>query len=171
MLKIFLPDQYVKSVYSIKPENLIEKGIKGIIIDLDNTLVAWNEPHADENVYTWFKEMEESGLEITIISNNNKSRVELFSKPLKRPYVYHAKKPLKGAFIRATKQMGFDRDEVVVIGDQLLTDVLGGNRAGLKTILVVPIVESDDKITYFNRKIERIILNKFKKQGLLKWED
>src|SRR5690625_6607563 len=107
MLKLFLPDQYVKSVYGIKPENLIENGIKGIIIDLDNTLVAWNEPHADENVYTWFKEMEESGLESTIISNNNKRRDELISKQLKHTYVYHAKKQMKGALIRATKKIRF----------------------------------------------------------------
>lgn len=170
MLKKFLPDHYVKSVFEIKPEKLKEKGIKGVITDLDNTLVAWNQPHATDEVFQWFKQMEENDIEVTIISNNNKNRVELFSKPLSRPYVYQAKKPLKRAFIKATNKMGFERHEVAVIGDQLLTDVLGGNRAGLRTILVVPIVDSDDKITYFNRKIERKILNKFEKQGLIKWE-
>jgi len=67
--------------------------------------------------------------------------------------------------------MNLSRDEIVVIGDQVLTDVLGGNRAGFSTILVVPIVETDDKITRFNRKIERRILNKLKKQGLIEWEN
>ena len=171
MLKLFLPDQYVKSVFEIRPEELKEKGIKGVITDLDNTLVAWNVAHATEQVHEWFKEMEAHDIAVTIISNNKSNRVELFSIPLNRPFVSHAKKPLKGAFIKAAKEMNLSRDEVIVIGDQVLTDVLGGNRAGFSTILVVPIVSTDDKITKFNRKIERKILNKLQKQGLIEWEN
>lgn len=170
MLKLFLPDEYVKSIFEIQPKDLIEKGIKGIITDLDNTLVAWNEAHANDRVHQWFKDMEDHGIAVTIISNNKKDRVELFSTPLKRPFVYQAKKPLKRSFVKAAKMMNLERNEVVVIGDQVMTDVLGGNRAGFPTILVVPIVETDDKITKFNRRIERIILHKLEKQGLLKWE-
>lgn len=171
MLKLFLPDQQVKSIFEIKPEQLREKGIKGVITDLDNTLVAWNEAYPNDQVYNWFKQMEQSGIEVMILSNNNKNRVELFSKPLKRPYVYKANKPLKRSFIKAAEKMNIKRSEIVVIGDQLLTDVLGGNRSGFQTILVVPIVDTDDKITKFNRSIERFILNKLEKRGLIKWEE
>jgi len=171
LLKLFLPDQYVKSIFEIRPEELKANGIKGVITDLDNTLVAWDVAHATEEVHKWFKEMEDHGIAVTIISNNNRERVELFSQPLNRPFVYLAKKPLKRAFIKAAQAMNLSRDEIVVIGDQVLTDVLGGNRAGFSTILVVPIVETDDKITRFNRKIERRILNKLKKQGLIEWEN
>ncbi|MBU5595314.1 YqeG family HAD IIIA-type phosphatase [Amphibacillus sp. MSJ-3] len=171
MLKLFLPDQQVKSIFEIKPEQLREKGIKGVITDLDNTLVAWNEAYPNDQVYNWFKQMEQSGIEVMILSNNNKNRVELFSKSLKRPYVYKANKPLKRSFIKAAEKMNIKRSEIVVIGDQLLTDVLGGNRSGFQTILVVPIVDTDDKITKFNRSIERFILNKLEKRGLIKWEE
>lgn len=171
MLKLFLPDQQVKSVFEIRPEWLKEKGIRGVITDLDNTLVAWNEAHPTDKVYDWFKQMEQSEIDVMIISNNNKDRVELFAKPLKRPYVYKAKKPFKRAFLKAAEKMGFKRTEIVVIGDQLLTDVLGGNRSGFQTILVVPIVSTDDKITKFNRSIERFILNKLERRGLIKWEE
>ncbi|WP_440895913.1 YqeG family HAD IIIA-type phosphatase [Amphibacillus sp. Q70] len=171
MLKLFLPDQHVKSVFEIRPEHLKEKGIRGVITDLDNTLVAWNEAHPNDKVHNWFKQMEQSGIDVMIISNNNKDRVELFSKPLNRPYVYKAKKPLKRAFLKAAEKMGYKQTEIVVIGDQLLTDVLGGNRSGFQTILVVPIVSTDDKITKFNRSIERFILNKLEKRGMVKWEE
>ncbi|MBM7541703.1 YqeG family HAD IIIA-type phosphatase [Amphibacillus cookii] len=171
MLKRFLPDQHVKSIFEITPEHLKDKGIKGVITDLDNTLVAWNEAHATPMVLNWFKRMEESNIDVIIISNNNKNRVEIFSEPLKRPFVYKAKKPLKKAFIKAAKQMNLNRSEVAVIGDQLMTDIFGGNRAGLHTILVVPIVSTDDKATKFNRQIERRILNRFKRKGWISWED
>ncbi|WP_067837161.1 YqeG family HAD IIIA-type phosphatase [Amphibacillus sediminis] len=170
MLRRFLPDQYVRSIFEINPESLKEKGIKGVITDLDNTLVAWNEAHATPMVLSWFNRMEEEGIDVTIISNNKKARVELFSQPLNKPYIHKARKPLKRAFVKAAKDMGLPRKEIVVIGDQLLTDIFGGNRAGFQTILVVPIVETDEKITQFNRKIERYILNRLKRKGLIKWE-
>ncbi|SEO33077.1 hypothetical protein SAMN04488134_106103 [Amphibacillus marinus] len=171
MLKRFLPDQYVRSIFEITPEHLKDKGVKGVITDLDNTLVAWNQAHATPMVLDWFKRMEEGGIEVTIISNNKKDRVALFSEPLNRPFVYRAKKPLKKAFIKATRAMGLKRSEVVVIGDQLMTDVFGGNRGGFHTILVVPIVATDDKATKFNRQLERRILNYFKRKGLIEWDD
>lgn len=171
MLKLFLPDLCVKSVFEIKAEELKEKGIKGVITDLDNTLVAWDEKHATEEVQKWFEEMDKSGIEVMIFSNNNRSRVELFAEPLNRPYVYQANKPLKRAFKKAARQMGFKPDEIVVIGDQLLTDILGGNRSGFQTTLVAPIVDTDAKITKLNRKIEQKIMRLLEKRGLIKWKN
>lgn len=165
MLKKFLPKKYVKDIFEINPKELKKLGIKGIITDLDNTLVAWNEPKATEKVIEWFDNLKENGLDVIIISNNNEERVKTFSDPLTIPYIYSARKPLKRSFLKAAERMKLQNKEVAVIGDQLLTDVLGGNRGGFYTILVVPIVETDAPITKFNRFIERRILNYFRKKG------
>lgn len=171
MLKKFLPDEQVKSIFEIHPEALKEKGIKGIITDLDNTLVAWDVKEATSEVVQWFRSMKEHGIKVTIISNNNRERVSVFSEPLDTPFVFSARKPLRKAFKTTAKKMNLKKEEIVVIGDQILTDVLGGNMAGFYTILVVPIVETDGKITKINRKIERRILAYMRKKGKISWEE
>jgi uncharacterized protein len=171
LLKKFLPNEHVKSVFDINPEVLKSKGIKGIITDLDNTLVAWDVKDATPEVIEWFKQMKENDIKVTIISNNKQERVKVFSEPLETPFVFSARKPLSKAFKSVAKQMGMKKEEIVVIGDQLLTDVLGGNFAGFYTILVVPIVQTDGKITKINRKIERRILHYMRKKGKITWEE
>lgn len=155
----------------IEPSHLKELGIKGIITDLDNTLVPWDVKDATPEVLEWFKKMKENDIQITIISNNNAERVTVFSEPLGTPFVYSARKPLKRAFKKVQKEMNLSRNEIVVIGDQLLTDIFGGNMAGFYTILVVPIVQTDGKITKINRKIERYILNYLRNKGKISWEE
>lgn len=171
MLKKFLPNQHVKSIFEITPKKLKEQGIKGIITDLDNTLVEWDRPNATPKLIEWFKEMETEEIKVTIVSNNNRERVEAFSNPLQLQFIFRARKPSRKAFLKATSDMKLKKDEVVVIGDQLLTDVFGGNRGGFHTILVVPVASTDGFWTRFNRMIERRILNWFKKKGMLIWED
>lgn len=171
LLTKFLPNEHVKTVFDIKPEQLKEQGIKGIITDLDNTLVAWDVADATPEIIEWFKTMENHGISIMIISNNKSERVKIFSEPLGTPYVFSARKPLRRAFKKAATEMGLNKNEIVVVGDQLLTDVFGGNLAGFYTILVVPIVQTDARITKINRAIERRILNYFRKKGKITWED
>ncbi len=171
MLKHFLPDQHVQNILDITPEMLVERGVKGIITDLDNTLVEWDRPEATPELIKWFTSIKEKGILITIVSNNTQHRVKSFSDPVGIPFIYSARKPMTRAFKRALKDMKLKNEEVVVIGDQLLTDVLGGNRLGLHTILVVPVASSDGVWTRFNRKIERIILSWMKRKGMLQWEE
>lgn len=171
VLKYFLPDQHVKSIFDITPESLIEKGVKGIITDLDNTLVEWDRPSATPKLIEWFENMKKHNILVTIVSNNNEERVKSFSDPLVTPYIYRARKPMTIAFNRAVKEMGLKKEETVVIGDQLMTDVFGGNRGGFHTILVIPVAQTDGVATRFNRAIERRLLNIFRKQGKLNWED
>ena len=171
MLKRFLPNQHVKDIFEISPGSLKKKGIKGVITDLDNTLVAWDIPDATPEIIDWFKQMEENDIKVTIISNNNEKRVRLFSEPLQAPFVYSARKPLSKAFKEAAKKMGLKKEEVVVIGDQIMTDVLGGNTAGFHIILVVPIVQTDGRMTRINRKIERRILSWMRKKGMITWQE
>lgn len=171
MLNRFLPSAYVKSVLLIKPEDLIENGVKAIITDLDNTLVEWDRADATEDVMAWFKSMHDAGLQIAVVSNNGIGRVSHFCDPLGIPYICEARKPMKKSFNQAIATLGLPKNEIVMIGDQLLTDVLGANRVGLQTILVVPVASSDATITKFNRAIERRIMARFRRKGLLTWED
>jgi len=171
LLKQFLPNEYVKSIFSIDPAVLKAKGVKGIITDLDNTLVEWDRPYATPQLIEWLEELKSHDMKVTIVSNNNEKRVGDFSNPLNIPFIHRAKKPSRKAFKRAVREMGLSREETVIIGDQLLTDVFGGNRAGFYTILVVPVAQSDGFFTRFNRMVERRIMSKFKRRGLVKWEE
>lgn len=171
LLKQFLPSAYVKSVLDIKPEELVNDGFKGIITDLDNTLVEWDRADATEDILAWFRSMQDAGLKITVVSNNHMDRVARFCDPAGIPYICDARKPMKKSFRKAVRALGLRRNEVVMIGDQLMTDILGANRAGLNSILVVPVASSDARITQFNRAVERRIMAYFKRKGLLTWED
>lgn len=171
MYKYFLPNEYFKDIFFVKPEALKSRGIKGIITDLDNTLVEWDRPEATPEIIEWLTSMQNAGIFVTIISNNKESRVKAFAEPLGIPFIHDARKPLNKAFVAARKLMGIKKEETVVIGDQLLTDILGGNRKGLHTILVVPVATNDAFITQFNRMIERRIMAGLKRRGLIMWEE
>ncbi|WP_373681345.1 YqeG family HAD IIIA-type phosphatase [Aneurinibacillus soli] len=171
MTSLLIPDLHVDSIYDIDLVQLKQRGVKGIITDLDNTLIEWDRPDATPELITWIKELKEHGFSVVIVSNNNETRVSKVAEPLGVPYIHQAKKPTKNAFHKATRGMGLSVQETVVIGDQLFTDVLGGNRMGLYTILVVPVAQTDSLITRFNRRLERVALNWMRKRGKIPWED
>ncbi|MDF0728567.1 YqeG family HAD IIIA-type phosphatase [Cytobacillus sp. S13-E01] len=171
MLKHFLPDEHVKSIFDISPKKLAARGIKGIITDLDNTLVEWDRKSATPQLIEWFRLMKNEGIMVTIVSNNIEQRVKAFSDPLEIPFIFEARKPMVKAFRKAVMEMNLKSEEIVVIGDQLLTDVLGGNRSGLHTILVVPVAQTDGFFTRINRRIERRLLTWMKRKGMLYWEE
>ncbi|WP_035211074.1 YqeG family HAD IIIA-type phosphatase [Alkalicoccus chagannorensis] len=170
VLKKFIPNQYVPSVYDIDTEDLQKHGVRTIITDLDNTLVEWDRPEATERLLEWLKKLDESGFHVIIVSNNNEKRVQAFASPHGIPFIHSARKPLSRAFISACRLAGTERREAVVVGDQLLTDILGGNRAGFHTILVVPVASNDGIMTKINRRIERRVMKKMKQKGLIEWE-
>lgn len=113
MLSNFLPNEHVKSVFDIQPETLKRQGIKGIITDLDNTLVAWDVKDATSEVIQWFKQMKDHDIKVTIISNNNQERVQVFSEPLGTPFVYSARKPLGRAFKTVAKEMNLKKKKLL----------------------------------------------------------
>ena len=171
MYSNFIPSEFVRSVFHITPELLIDKGVKAIITDLDNTLVEWDRPDATPKLIEWFASMKAVGIQVTIVSNNNELRVKSFADPLGIPFIFKARKPLGKAFLKALSIMSVKREEVVVIGDQLLTDVFGGNRLKLHTILVIPVAKSDGFVTKFNRMVERRIFSYLDKKGQVTWEE
>ncbi len=161
----------MKSIYDIDFEDLKKKGIKAIITDLDNTLVEWDRPSATPEVREWVKKVKELGMKLTIVSNNNIKRVKAFAEPEGIIYIHSANKPMRRAFNQACRDMNVLSSEAIVIGDQIFTDILGGNRAGIYTLLVVPVAKTDGITTKLNRKMERFILSWMRKKGMIKWED
>jgi HAD superfamily phosphatase (TIGR01668 family) len=171
LLTKLIPDLHVNSIYDIDLQALKTRGVRGIITDLDNTLIEWDRPNATPELLDWFKTLKKSGFEIIIVSNNNQIRVSSFAEPLGIPFIHAAKKPTRTPFLDALKKLQMDPQEIVVIGDQMFTDVLGGNRLGLYTILVIPVAQTDGFFTRINRRMERIALSWMRKKGMIKWED
>ena len=164
MLKKLVPRQSVHTIYDIDVDHLWGFGVRGIITDLDNTLVGARDPHATPELIEWLKRVQQLGFKVVIVSNNHRGRVSAFAEPLGIPFIYRAKKPTNVSFLRAMQLLGTNARQTAVIGDQMLTDVLGGNRMGLYTILVQPISIMDEGFfTKINRRIEKLALSMMKK--------
>jgi uncharacterized protein len=170
MLRQFIPDLYVKSIFDIDLDKLQQRGMKGIVTDLDNTLVEWNAPDATPKLINWLNEVRKRGFKVCIVSNNAATRVEHFAKPLGLPAIYGAKKPRREAFERALKLIETNQHDTVMLGDQIFTDIAGGNRMGMFTILVAPISKQEWIGTRLNRSLEYILLTYLRKRGMITWK-
>ncbi len=157
MLKTFYPDQYVASTYVIDFDKLYEEGIRGLIFDIDNTLVPHGAP-ADDRAIKLFQKLKEIGFRCCLISNNKEPRVAKFNEPIQVDYVYDAHKPSTKNYRKAMKIMGTDTSNTVFIGDQLFTDVWGAKRSGIKSILVKPIHPKEEIQIVLKRYLEKIVL-------------
>lgn len=160
MLEKFKPVWMVESIYQVSAGQLKKHHIKAVFADLDNTLIAWNNPLGTKELLAWIEEMKANDISVTIISNNSGDRVEKVAKHLHLHYVPRAFKPSRRAYVRASKEAGIPLEQCVMVGDQLITDIFGANRAGVRSILVIPILKSDAWNTKINRFFERFILKK-----------
>lgn len=159
-LRNLSPDYIRPNILSIDPAELLNLGFRGIILDLDNTLIPWNEEVIPEPVLEWVARMKATGLRICLLSNSLHGRVNGIADILQVEAVPASIKPRKKAFRRAMHKLALAPGEIVVIGDQIFTDIFGGNRVGLKTILVEPICQQELIWTRFFRKVEKLILAK-----------
>lgn len=150
MANWFLPDFIFSKFDDITPEFLHDLGIKALLIDIDNTLAPYEVAEPDERIRNWFKILEEKGIFATLVSNNEKERVELFNKTLGLPYYYKSGKPFAKNLKKAMIAMGSDLTNTAMLGDQLLTDAAAGKHIGLKTLIVPPI--NDKKNAFFRAK-------------------
>ena len=153
----FYPDDYVDSTYGIDFEKLYREGIRGLLFDIDNTLVPHGAP-ADERARELFDRLKRIGFRSCFLSNNKKERVEPFAKDVSELYIENAHKPSRTNFIKAMELLGTDRNNTVFIGDQLFTDIYGAKRAGIRCILVKPIHPKEEIQIVFKRFLERIVL-------------
>lgn len=165
ILKKMIPDYYYKSINEVPFEELNKSGIKVIFSDLDNTLIPYHLSDPIDENFSLKSKLESLGMKMIIVSNSKKLRVDNYANQLGIECVKSSKKPLKFGIKRAIKLSGCKKEEIMIVGDQLITDILGGNRAKINTCLVSPInMETEAKVTKRNRKIERFFLNRLKKK-------
>lgn len=164
MLEILKPEYYEKDVFSIDYNRLLQKGIKFLVFDIDNTLVIWRSTEADERVKKLFKRLIEMGFTVGILSNSSAERVKRFIGEIDIKTCPYGRKPMKIGFRGIVKAMKANTTNACMIGDQIFTDILGGNRIGMHTILVDPIGKEEFITTKWLRKIDgklrRKIINK-----------
>ena len=142
-------------IYQITGAALKARGIKLLLADLDNTLVPYGVPLPDERLKAWRDDLAAYGVTLFVLSNNrHESRPRIFAEGLGVPYIGHAGKPKTPSFVRAMERMGVTREQTAIVGDQVFTDVLGGNRAGVAAILVEPIRLAGNPGRYLRYAVE-----------------
>ena len=157
-MKYFKPDIILDRVFDLNAEKLKKNRIKGVIFDIDNTLAYNAEPEPDEKVTAFLKALQKEGFQIALVSNNNKMRVTTYNQNLKLPHIYRACKPLKFKLSKIIKAFGIERKEACMVGDQLFTDIWGGKRMGMFTVLVKPFDDNEERFIRFKRKVEHFFL-------------
>ena len=157
ILRWLTPACHATSIVAVDPERLTRDGIRGVILDLDNTVVAWNAPAPTEAVRQWVDRLRQAGLKACIVSNNFRGRPRAIGKTLGIPVVLGAVKPIPWAFRRAMTIMGIPARQTALIGDQVFTDILGGNLVGMYTILVDPLSSQEFPTTKLVRRLERLV--------------
>lgn len=162
MFDKFFPDKYVASTYVIDFEELYKKGYRGLIFDIDNTLVPHGAP-ADERAKKLFAKLKSLGFHCCLISNNQEPRVKMFNQDIQVDYVYNAHKPSTKNYKKAMEMMGTNQKNTLFIGDQLFTDVWGAKRTGIANILVRPIHPKEEIQIVLKRYLEKIVLYFYKR--------
>ncbi len=159
-MSLFYPTLYRRRITDVTAEDLHCLGVRGVLLDVDNTLTTHDASDLTEDVNTWLAIMKEQGFALVIVSNNSPERVAPFAAKIGLPYAAHARKPLTTGYRAASAEINVPLKECVAIGDQIFTDVMGANLAGIPSILLEPIQsEVDQKFIVFKRKIERPMLN------------
>ena len=157
MLERFFPGEYVDSTYEIDFDRLYGDGYRGVIFDIDNTLVPHGAP-ADERACALFAHLKELGYHCMLLSNNKEPRVKMFNDAVQVSYIYKAGKPNPANYRKAMEQMGTDEKNTLFVGDQIFTDVYGANRTGIRTILVKPIHPKEEIQIVLKRYLGKIVL-------------
>lgn len=158
------PRIYFNSVTEIKLDYLKENKIKGLILDVDNTLIDFDR-NLSKEVVDWCSDLKSNGIKICILSNTNKlDKVEKVAKILDLEFIYFAKKPFKKGFKQAAELLSLSANSIGVVGDQIFTDIIGANRSKMFPILVKPIDERDLFVTRIKRPIENLIIRSFLKK-------
>ena len=162
LFETFYPDTWVDSTYQIDFDELYKKGYRGLIFDIDNTLVPHGEP-ANERAKALFAHLKELGFSCCLLSNNQLERVQMFNRDVQVHYIEDAHKPSRKNYLKAMELMHTDLSNTMFIGDQLFTDVYGANRVGLYSFLVKPIHPKEEIQIVLKRYLEKIVLHFYQK--------
>lgn len=158
IMSLFKPDMHVRCIEDIDFCQLWTRGIRGLAFDLDNTLVPWRAYDKQERIISWFKSLQQQGFAVCVLSNGRKEKVDLLSSWLDIPVFGDSRKPARSAFVKASQTLKLAPRQLAMIGDQLLTDIYGGNKAGFYTILTDIIDENEFWGTrHLARPLERLI--------------
>ena len=163
MFQSFYPDEIKESTYEIDFEELYKKGCRGVLFEIDNTLVEHG-ADATERAKALFRKLEEIGMKSCLISNNKEERVKRFNKEIGTLYIFDAHKPSGKNYKKAMELMGTNLENTVFVGDQLFTDVYGAKRIGMKNILVRPIDPKEEIQIVLKRYLEKIVLYFYNRQ-------
>ncbi len=163
MFKRFYPDIEVKNVFELDEKFYSSYNIKGVVFDIDNTLVTHDTPTAPENILNYFNLLEESGIKIAIVSNNHKERVDEFCKELGYPYIARAWKPFKKNLKRIKDELNLPSEEICLVGDQIFTDIYGGRRMKFLSVLVTAVGKNETKLVALKRIFEQLVLHEYRK--------
>jgi len=158
-----VPDFRFEKFNDVTPEFLLSIGVKGVLLDIDNTLEPYENATPGEHVVAWLSVLSENGIKAAIVSNNGGERVKIFNENLSLPAYSKAKKPFKKNLLKALADIGCTADEAVFIGDQVFTDVWAAKNAGMRAILLPPIKDKRDIFTKFKRLLEKPILSKYER--------
>lgn len=162
MFKCFFPDEYLDSTYEIDFDRLYAEGYRGLLFDIDNTLVPHGVP-ADERACALFAHLKELGFKSCFLSNNQIERVSSFNNVIGEQFIENAHKPSVKNYRKAMEMLGTDTGNTIFIGDQLFTDIYGAKRAGIRNILVKPIHPKEEIQIVLKRYLERIVLYFYRK--------
>ena len=162
MLKHFVPEYYFDTFDMADAEFLASIGVRGIVLDVDNTLEPYENPLPGERVLAWLESLRVAGISAAIVSNNNGERIELFNSEIKLPAFYKAGKPFKKNVLRAMEAMGTTTEDTILMGDQVFTDVWAAHNTGIRAILVPPIKDKRDPLTRFKRLLEKPVLKRYR---------
>lgn len=163
LLKRFIPEYYFESFDVASAEFLLSIGVKGIVLDVDNTLEPYENPKPTEKVVAWFESLEKAGIKAAIVSNNGKERIDIFNEGLGLVAYSKSGKPKKKNVLRALADLGVSKEDAIFMGDQVFTDVWAAHNAGIRAILVPPIKDKRDLLTRFKRLLEVPVLKKYRK--------
>ena len=155
------PDYYFESIFHIPYERLYELGFRGLVYDIDNTLASYEDKQAPLKITGLVKELQKTGFQVGLLSNNNARRVGMFNEAMGLPSASMSGKPFTKALMRLMREMGVKHKECAIIGDQILADVWCGKRAGISTILVKPLTENEVITVRIKRIIERPLLRRY----------
>lgn len=163
MFRCFFPDEYRDSTYDIDFEELYREGYRGLLFDIDNTLVPHGAP-ADDRAVELFRRLKKLGFRCCFLSNNKIGRVSSFNDVIGEQFIENAHKPSTGNYRKAMELLGTNTDNTIFIGDQLFTDIYGAKRAGIRNILVKPIDSREEIQIVLKRYLEKIVLYFYQKE-------